>query len=200
MFEPRRRKRENKFFNKKTIIGLLVAFVMISSLLAAWEGSSTALDKYNGYKFKANEYNIFGKIGEEWIEFNNHPSSLETIEVAEPAIQKLKDSKMIYLTFDPEDNAIKDIELARMKLSESLTTEFGIYSSVGASMNSTAYQAYPLIDCNNATQFIPVVYLKSNNETKINIENNCIFIYATEGFEFNPLLDRLRYGLYNVIK
>ena len=76
--------------------------------------------------------------------------------------------------------------------------EFNMYPYVGVTNNTGNYQALPFIDCNNATQFVPVIYIKSYNETLILNENNCIYLYASDGFEFNAILDRIRYGLYDV--
>ena len=206
MFEQRKKKKKSKFFNKKTVIGLLVAFVMVSSLLAAWQGGSTALDPYNGYKFKTKgydqygEYNVFGKVNDEWIEFWYHPSDLEQMEVSALVIPTLKNSKMVYLTFDPDDKQISEIELARMELSESFAYEYNIFPLIGVTANATEYQDFPIVDCRNATQLIPVLYLKSGNETKINQEGNCMYLYSIDVVKFRPIIDRIRYGLYSVMK
>ena len=44
------KKPESKIFNKRNVIGLIIVFVMVSSLLAVWQGSYTSLDNYNGFR------------------------------------------------------------------------------------------------------------------------------------------------------
>ncbi|MBT4540679.1 hypothetical protein HOC35_04145 [Candidatus Woesearchaeota archaeon] len=194
------RKEKKSFFNKKNIIGLLIAFVMVSSLLGAWQGGYVAMDKYKDFKFRSKEYNVFGKIDGEWIQFKYHPTELESIEASPEALQTIKDSKMIYVTFDPEDKQIGAIELARIEIIESFSSEFNIYPVVGVTMNSSQYQAYPLMTCDNATSIIPVLYLKSSNETKITKEGDCIYVYGSNNIEFKPLQDRIRYSVYEVME
>lgn len=195
------KKPESKIFNKRNIIGIIIVFVMVSSLLAVWQGAYISLDNYNDFRFKADSNNqISGKINDEWIQFNYHPTNLEKINVSEYVIPTLKNSKMVYITFEPNDKYIKDIELMRFQMNDFFVKEFNMYTFIGVTNNTDIYQALPFIDCSNATQFIPVLYIKSYNETKILNENNCIYLYASDGYEFGAVLDRIRYGLYDVMK
>ncbi|MBI4454035.1 hypothetical protein HY636_05315 [Candidatus Woesearchaeota archaeon] len=201
VFNKINKKPENKVFNKKNVIGIIIVFVMVSSLLAVWQGSSTSLDNYNHFRFRADTNNkIFGKMNDNWIQFNYHPSFLEKINVSDDVISTLNNSKMIYITFEPTDKYIKNVELMRFQIRDSFLNEFNMYPFVGVTNNTGNYQALPFIDCNNATQFVPVIYIKSYNETLILNENNCIYLYASGGVEFNAILDRIRYGLYGVMK
>ena len=124
------------------------------------------------------------------------------MNVSAEAVQKLKDSKMLYITFNPEDKLVAYIDLMRMELGKSLMDEFTIYPIIGATANSTTYTNFPIIDCGNATSYIPVVVLEAGNDTLIemgNENNNCIHIHAERGMDFAPLLDRIRYILYGVM-
>ncbi len=196
------KKEENKIFNKKNVIGLIIIIIMVSSVLGVWQGSATALDKYNNFKFKADEQAIYGKIKDKWVQFQYHPKDLESINASSDAMQKLNDSKMLYITFNPDDKLIGYVDLMRMELAKSLMDDFMVYPIIGSSSNSTDYQNFPIIDCGNATRYIPVVYLEAGNETKITIdamENDCVHIYAERGMDFTPLFDRIRYTLYGVM-
>lgn len=194
-------KKEKKgFFNRKNVLGLIIAFVMISSLLGAWQGSYVALDKYKDYRFKSKEYIVLGKINDNWVEFSYHPKELESLNVSAEAIQKIKDSKMIYLTFNPEDKFIQSIELIRIELMESFVNEFNIYPVMAVTEASEIYSAYPVMGCENATNAIPVMYIQSSEETSITSTGNCIYMNAINTLEFEPLKDRIRYSIYGVME
>ena len=192
------KKKEKRFFNKKNIVGLFIAFIMVSSLLAMWEGG--VVEKYNGFKIKTDGRTLQTKINGEWIDFEYTPSALEEMDVSQEAMLTLKNSNMIYFTFDPDDKLIKEIELTRMVLGESLEKDFNIYTPSGVTEQIEPYETLPLIDCNNATSFIPVMYFKYLNETKITMEDNCIYVYSQSGTEFAALVERIKYGLYGVIE
>ena len=194
----RHKKKEKRFFNKKNIVGLFIAFIMVSSLLAMWEGG--VIEKYNGFKIKTDGNTLQAKINGEWINFEYTPSALDEMDISPEAMLTLKNSNMVYFTFDPEDKLIKEIELTRMVLGESLENDFNIYTPSGVTEQVDPYSALPLIDCTNATSFIPVVYFKYLNETKITQEDNCIYVYSQSGFDFAALVERIKYGLYGVIE
>ncbi|MBT4824066.1 hypothetical protein HN695_03190 [Candidatus Woesearchaeota archaeon] len=194
----RHKKKEKRYFNKKNIVGLFIAFIMVSSLLAMWEGG--VVEKYNGFKIKTDGISLQTKINGEWVDFGYSPSNLDDMDVSSEAMLTLENSNMVYFTFDPEDKLLSDIELTRMILGESLEKNFNIYAPSGVTEQIEPYAALPLIDCSNATSTIPVVYFKYLNETKISIENNCIYVYAQSGYDFEALTERIKYGLYGVIE
>lgn len=194
------KKQKKNFLNKKNILGLLIAFVMVSSVLGAWQGSYVAMDKYKDHRFKSKENIVLGKIDGEWIEFSYHPKELESINVSKEALEKIKNSKMIYITFNPNDKFIQSIELTRIEMMESFTSEFNIYPAIAVTEESEVYSAYPVMGCENATSAIPVMYLQESEETNIESTGNCIYMNAFNSLEFRPLKDRIRYSIYGVME
>jgi hypothetical protein len=60
--------------------------------------------------------------------------------------------------------------------------------------------AKPIITCDNATFYVPVIYFKKSNQTVISLENNCIIAEAYRGEDLVKVKDRLLYSIFGVIK
>ena len=58
---------------------------------------------------------------------------------------------------------------------------------------------YPIITCDNATEFIPVIYLKKGEETQIYTEGNCIIAEAAFEQAFIALKDKLMYTILGIL-
>ena len=72
------------------------------------------------------------------------------------------------------------------------------YIQSGKTKNTTTYNL-PIITCDNATEFVPVIYFKDSNITKFTLENNCIIGESNSREGFLALKDRLLYALFDVI-
>lgn len=132
------------------------------------------------------------------IPFHYLPGDLEELYVDNIAINRIKNSRMIYTTFDPSVEDISVIELVRFELREDLLRIFNVYVADGISEENKSY-ALPIITCKNATSFVPVLNFVNDNNTGIRIEENCIIIEG-EGEDIIKLKDRLVYGLLGVLE
>ena len=65
---------------------------------------------------------------------------------------------------------------------------------------TTPQNNFPVLSCDDATEFVPVVYFKSGNFTKISLENNCILAEAAAHADVIRLKDRLVYGILGIIQ
>ncbi|MEK6948680.1 MAG: hypothetical protein AABX34_00555, partial [Nanoarchaeota archaeon] len=61
-------------------------------------------------------------------------------------------------------------------------------------------QNFPIITCNQSTNFVPVIYFKSSNATKVYLDNNCITAEALTQADVIRVKDRLVYGILGIIK
>lgn len=195
------KRRENRILNKKNVIGIIIAAIMVMSILGSWEGNYVRLDKYNEYKFKLKDDKVITEINGKEVFFDYHPSELENLSISPAAVQMFKDAIMIYLTFDPDDEYITEIEKGRMDFA-GFNNEFRKYVMVGVTANSTDYQLLPIITCQNATTYIPVIYLRKapeNAEAIVWNDGTCVHIEANYGFEFNAFKEKIRYILYGIM-
>lgn len=193
-------KRESKYFNKKNIIGGLIALLMISSILAVFQGN-TMTTKYNQFKIKqdltTNKYTV--KVEGKKYLFDFHPTSVESIPIPPETLGKIKQSTMQYLTFNPNDPLINEIEYTRFTMQSSFQDAFSIYLIPGVTNQTEPYTMLPLVTCINATGPINVIEMKQGNETKVYQENNCIIWEAQDSFGLREIKEKIMYQLLGVI-
>jgi hypothetical protein len=159
---------------------------------------------YNGFDFQTSGYNgwltdVDGKSAR----FTYHPSEIDNINISPDVINHLKNTKMVFLSFDPEDVSIQRIELARLELDQQLPAFFNIFPVTGVSNRTGTYAAFPEVDCRNATIFIPVLQFRTDPDGgRPSIESNgsCIILEAGSPDDIVILKDRLLYGMLGVIQ
>jgi hypothetical protein len=59
---------------------------------------------------------------------------------------------------------------------------------------------FPVITCEDPTNFVPVIYFRSFNETKVYMEDNCIIAEALRQEDVERIKDRMVYGILGIIK
>ncbi len=179
---------------------LFIAFIMLSSVIGyAIFGGSTQKQKYGKYQFIRTDQGWVTKVDNQKILFDYHPLEVESINLTQGIINSIKNTSMIYLTFDPEQSYLEYIDLARFQLTELFWTFFNIYPENAITKPSLKYNL-TVINCSNATATVPVLFFKQSNETGFYKKDNCILLQAKQGYEFLALKDRLLYGLLGIIK
>ncbi|NQU98332.1 hypothetical protein HQ533_02605 [Candidatus Woesearchaeota archaeon] len=190
-----RRIEAKKERRKKFWMGALLAFLMVFSMLGILVGSRGGEKwEYNGFKFTRAENAFVTKIDDKRIGFNYLPQSLLDINVSANIKAKLS-APMIYLTFNP-DNDIQDllyIDTIRNDLQRSLNTI--VIDSI--TKESDTY-FLPVISCDNATEYVPVIYFSVSNQTSIVDDNGCV-VLSGKGADFFRLRDLVLYYYYGVM-
>jgi len=202
-FKQRKKKKEkSNFFSKQNIMSIFIVVIMTSSVIGLmWSQSSENEQSYNGYKFS--------RVGNKWLtevnkavyEFDFLPASLEDIPVDEGLNEKISNSGMIFLTFNPNSTNLPVIDVVRLELTMKLpevTELFGVTSAVTENINGT--YDLPVITCVNASSTIPVIELMYDNETRIDIDSNCIKLIGYQPLDLLALKDRLMYQLLGIIE
>ena len=64
--------------------------------------------------------------------------------------------------------------------------------------NSENYNL-PIITCENATQYIPVIYLKEGNDTNFFLQKECIIAESKSKEGFIALKDLIIYTIFDII-
>ncbi|MFH1589800.1 MAG: hypothetical protein ABIB43_04505 [archaeon] len=181
---------------KKFWMGFVLVFLMFISMLGVLiGGGGSETWEYNDYKFTLNENNVFiTKINGEKMAFNFLPQTIESINITGKIAPPLS-QPMIYLTFDPDSdiNNLLYIDTIRKDLQTSLNTII-----INSKTKESELYLLPIIGCENATQFVPVIYLKVSNQTSVEVKDNCIILNG-QTFEFFKLRDLLVYTIYGVM-
>lgn len=195
--------------SKKMLWTIIIGVLMVASVFGImFSGYSSGREelKYGEYEFERVVRKLpSGILKESWAvdidgkkaEFSYFPSDLEEFEL-DPAIGNvLAQSKVLYLTFNPNTKSVGKFELMRLELAESLSG-LGKYPMPGITSQNEAY-SQPIVDCANATQAMPVLSLVEANETSARMEGSCIILEANE-YSTTALKDRVLYSMLGIME
>ena len=185
---------------KQIIVTLFMAFIMIFSVFAVIFDRYTNVVKlrYNGYSFVQNGNLFATKVNGKEVYFDNFPKYVEDINISKDIINRILNTKMLYVTYDLSQDPQKIMGKVQFDLQNALWSNFKIYAE-SALMNETKYKP-PVFTCRNATAAVPVIELSYSNETEIKLEGNCISFYADNDEGLKRLKDRLLLGLFGIMK
>ncbi|MBI2651507.1 hypothetical protein HYX01_03485 [Candidatus Woesearchaeota archaeon] len=194
-------RRESQEKRKKFLVYLL-GFVMLASTFSVIffgfaAGATKNIVKYNGFKLVDRGNFWTTVIDKKEILFSYFPSDVEQIPTENEAIEKLKGAVEIDLTSDFNDTFAQSIALAQFQTSDALSN-FNVFVRTGFT-NETKTN-FQVITCNISTNFVPVVYFKSSNETKIYLKDSCITGEVSANTDAAKIKDRLLYGMFGLIK
>ena len=202
--EKYRKVKKKKKISKGLIITLLLAGLMILSVFGIMFGGYDEggdVKSYNDLKFYLTSKGWITDVNEKKILFDYFPGDLEDINVTPGIGYALKESKVVYLTFNPATKNVGELELLRFNLQQQLLNVHNIISinSIVA-YNETYNQT--IINCQNATSIVPVINIietTNASDVKITMENSCIKL-VTDSYSAKAIKDRFLYILLGVMK
>ena len=195
----RRSKKKKTVFQSKYFLGIFIVSIMVLSGLGYMMGdSATDSNTYNGQKFVAGQNAWQTEVDGLNLFFRYHPTDVDGISVDNASIQALRDARMVFITFDPDTEIVSDFELARMQF-ERAFFEADVFPFTGVTANNSAYAAFPVVTCANATTTVPVIVMGQSNETGIDSQGTCIQLNAIDAFDVPILRERLLYSYYGII-
>jgi len=171
-------KRKEPRIKKEAIITIFLAAIMVFSIFGIIiEGFTSNSQRvfYGSQAFSTTDKGWATKIGSKNFIFSYLPGELKDITVSDEIKNMLVGKKEIDFTSDFNDTFKQQIAFIVFD-SEQKLSEANIYLRDGFTAE-TEYQK-PIINCNNQSEFIPIIYLKSGNDTAIKSEGNCIIISA----------------------
>ncbi len=192
-------RRERSDIGKKIIvyfIGITMVFSVFGVIFFGFGAGSEGSVKYNGLKFtdKGNFWSV-NVNGREAL-FTYLPDELASLNVENANVGKLKNVVQIDTTSEFNDTLAEPIALAQFQMGTTLFN-FNIFVRSGFTAEQ---QNFPIITCNQSTNFVPVIYFKSSNATKVYLNNNCIIAEALTQADVIRIKDRLVYDILGVIK
>ena len=185
-------------FNKKTWMGLFIAFIMIVSVIGFALSFATPTEKvkYGGYTFTRTSQGWHAIIDDVRATFIYPPTQLEYIDLPSAATPALG-SRVIWVTYDPYGADPQQIADVFYYIDDVLTTIKDTYVQRGL-VNNTDYQL-PEITCANATAAVPVILIVRGNETMINYNDNCLTATAETARDVYQVGDRILYQALGVM-
>ena len=191
----KRKQKNNKRLN--TFMAIFIAVIMVSSIAGMMWGDTDSQLSYNDHKFKRTDNQIYTKIAGETYFFYYFPTDLESLNTSNELKSEIANLQMFYLTFDPDSESLPYIENARFDLSNDLAkTEF--FFANAKTKESELYEL-PIITCENATSFVPVIYFKDGERTGFFKEGNCIIAESKTKEGFLALKDKLLYIILGIM-
>jgi hypothetical protein len=173
-------------------VAIFIAVIMITSVLGYifGDGSQESMT-YGKHDFYKKNLKWVTKINGNEVAFDAFPAEVELINLSENAKNKILDSKMIYVTYNPNQTN-EELGFAQFDLNQKLML-INIYVSNG--MTAENKYGISVITCENATQFVPVIVLEYSSNNIIKEEGSCIIL------DGDPILlkDRLLYSVFGVI-
>jgi len=192
---------KEKYLTKQKLMVYFIAFVMISSTFAViffgyrQPDSQTKLT-YNDYKFLRTNIGWQTKINKQNIIFTYNPKQAESLNISKEVVARLKNTPQIDLTSAINDSFADTIAVVQFDMNNILSLA-NIYVRGGFIDYQT--EAIPIINCTAATSFVPVLYMKEGNETKLYLDGNCIIAQADKQDTFFLMRDRILYSILGIM-
>ena len=184
---------------RRKFLVYLIAFIMIGSTFGViffGFSSGTGSVKYNDFKF-VNKGSFWStKVNGMGALFTYFPTEIESINVSADISSRLKDRIEIDITSDYNDNYAESFALAQYQMGLVLNN-FRMFTRNGFAGKNPSN--FTIITCKDATNFVPVIYFKSGNETNIFLEDNCIIAEAATKADVIRVKDRLVYSILGVM-
>ncbi len=196
------KKIKNKERKNWPLIVFMIIILMGTSFSFVFFGFAPPSDKikYKGISFthNPNQGIWIAKINGKYAAFSFLPKDVENISVNAKIPSLQAGTYEIDVTYDFNDTYKQAMALAQHQMALTLE-QYGIYVRKGFTTNNT--YNLPIINCDEATQVVPVVYFRSGNSTSTTIysEGNCIIAEASKNQDFLKLKDRLLYGTMGLI-
>ncbi len=190
---------KNKILSKRNVVSFFIIFLMVSSILAIWQGSTSSIPSYNGHKviLEGNVYAIKSDVGTAYG--YTYPSSLESIPVDSVFLATVSSTSEFIILFDPEDPSIKYIDLLRSELAQRDLPTLKKSVGFGVTMNSSLYP-YPVFNCTTIPFMTLFLRTANGTITQLYQDGNCLVLEAPIGQELVQVKDRFVYTLYGIME
>ena len=190
-----KKQKDNKKLN--TIMAIFIGVIMVSSIAGMiWNHPESNLN-YKGHKFKMADNQIYTEIDGKNYFFHYFPTDLEKLNSTQEIDDTIRNLKMFYFTFNPEGRFLQYIDKARFDLANDLA-QADFFFANAKTQKSELYDI-PIITCDNATSFVPVIYFKEGNRTGFFREGDCIIAESSTKDGFLALKDKLLYIILGVM-
>ena len=192
------RKRKKPSNKLNVFMAVFITVIMVGSIMGLMMNNPEEKIVYNGHTFKEKGNYLTLKLDGERFNFYYSPQDVENIEMPIEVHNFLQIVPTSYVVFDPDAKFIDYMDFSRFELSEEMLKLDKIIQ--GGITKQSEFYNLPVINCDNATQYVPVIYFKNSNTTKFYMEGNCIIAKSNTAYGFLALKDRIIYSLLGIIE
>lgn len=181
---------------KKLILPLILVFLMIGSIFTIFlSGSSNNSNEvtYNNLKFTKTDTGWISYINNKQIVLINNPNDLKNIQIPNINLQDLNSAQKIYLSVNPNENIQQAYALFNTDIKPLLRSNIINACTVDIAKCANL----PLKTCKDASQLQKVIILEESNSTKIEYNNNCLYISGNQE-DLTKIIDKLTLNLLGV--
>ena len=189
---------------KKIIFSVVIGFVLLSSVIGFTYSAipfrnriqSDNTIEYNDIEFFPTQNGLAAQINGQVYEFAYFPEDLGDVETGD-AINAISSARMIYATSSPNSPSAGPISAVEFDISRALKSH---NSFVEVAFTDDNPYDKRVITCEDATEFVPVMYFNyTNTTTGVTYENNCITVNFASDNSLRRVRDKLIYELLGVI-
>lgn len=191
---------------KQRIISLILVLFMLGSLVGI--GLSSIGNKnnddglsYGDYRFSvgfledgSNQQVIYTEVDGMDVYFYYLPRDVERVSIEGNLSDLISKSQLIVMSSNPEDNLATYYDLIRYELSSLSNKQI-----IGAVPETIEGIDLPVVTCDNASSYVPVLSFYESNESSIVVDNNCVDIKLAQQ-DVAIMRDRLLYAFSGIIK
>jgi len=158
--------KEEKKSKSGMFIAIFLAVVMMGGIggIFLYKPGSTSQDSAFGrYTFR-NVNNLWvTEVNDKDVGFYFRPNQVEFLDVSEPAMQLLKNSQGIILSFNPEQNStsrLQALDIFRFEITDAILSEYrGKQMGFGISQKINTTINLPILTCDNSSFAAPVLFV-----------------------------------------
>lgn len=195
------RKRRDQSDATKKFMTIFMAVLMVGSLFGVvffgFTSSGFAPEDYNEYEFEYRVDHWETVIDDKVALFTYFPTDVDYIEVPADVSQRIRNTIQFDITSDINDTLAEQIALAQFQMGLTLAN-FNLFMRTGFTEENEFNQE--VINCDQATEFVPVIYFREANESKVYLENNCVIADIASEVEVERVKDRLVYDILGIIQ
>jgi len=196
-----KKEKKKPLISKQMLWTFIISGLMIASgfgIMFSSFNSGNEPTEYGDYRFVRTQTGWATDIEGTKAEFTYLPAELEGLNISGDVKNKLDESMVFIITFDPNTKNVENFELMRFELARSMSMNLNKQTMPGVSVAHESYTHQPLIDCLNATARMPVISIKETNTTDVYLDGDCI-VLETNSYNAIALKDRIMYSLLGIM-
>jgi hypothetical protein len=191
-----------KFLNKKVLMSIFIVSIMVLSAFGFMMSYRTkqggATEEYNGIPLMQTPKGLMLEVNDNPVYFKYHPKDLEVINMTDDIKSIFVNTEALILTYDPDSEFAPAMGEIQFDMEQQLLDTEKVYLARGLT-NATGY-AVPSFSCSNATDAMPVLYLKKGEKSELTLDNNCITLTASTEPELEMFYTRILYTIFGVMR
>ncbi len=161
-------------------------------------GDQSTTVRYGNFKFKLEQFGYSTTVDDKKLFVDVLPQEVEYIAVPQQAISLLQTNPQVYMTHDPNSSSAPMMAAAEFSFAQTALTHLS--TNIVPAFTVQNINGLPVVTCDDATEFFPVIMLRESDKTEVTVENNCIILDAATDPEILALKDRLVYALTGIMQ